>query len=237
MGMRFSTGRRNREGPGTPAPQSGAALYFYLLGTYFWRFFWLGWLFLVCCIPIVTIPAALTALDRVMVKLIRERCVLFWAEYWTEFRRSFVKSLPLGVLFGGLLLISYYLLSLGLTNQQNSFGLLFSGIGLCVLVIGSTWGAYAFVMLAALELPVGTLLRNAWYLMVLSGRYTFAVMATLVFSTVILLALFPMSLALVAFGWLAVTQYTVCWFVYQPVEDRIIRPFEKQNAEREEETV
>ena len=143
----------------------------------------------------------------------------------------------LGVVFGGILVISYYLLSLGLTNQQNSFGLLFSGIGLCVLVIGSTWGAYAFVMLAALELPVGTLLRNAWYLMVLSGRYTFAVMATLVFSTVILLALFPMSLALVAFGWLAVTQYTVCWFVYQPVEDRIIRPFEKQNAEREEETV
>ena len=234
MGMRFFTGRRNREGPGTPAPQSGAALYFYLLGTYFWRFFWLGWLFLACCIPIVTIPAALTALDRVMVKLIRERCVLFWAEYWTEFRRSFCKSLPMGALFGGLLLISCYLLSLGLTNQQNSFGLLFSGIGLCVLVIGSTWGAYAFVMLAALELPVGTLLRNAWYLMVLSGRITFAIMGTLVFSTVILLALFPMSLVLVALGWPVVVQYTVGWFVFIPVTDRIIRPYEQQCKTQQE---
>lgn len=234
MGNFFSPKRWNREGPGTPAPQSGAALYFYLLRTYFWRFFWMNWLFLISCIPIITIPAALTAMDRVMVKLIRERCVLFWEEYKTEFRRSFLKSLPMGVLFGAFLVVSYYFLSLGLTNQQNAYGMLFNGLGLCIVVIGCTWGSYAFVMLAALELPLGTLLRNAWYLTLLGGKTTLAIMGILVFSGVFLLALFPFSLFLVAIGWVTVAQYSICWFAYSQVEDRIIAPYERQQREREE---
>ena len=80
MAKGFFSRRLSKEGPGTPAPQGGAALYFYLLKTYFWQLLWLSWVFLLSCIPVVTIPAALAAMSRVCLKLVREGCCLFWAE-------------------------------------------------------------------------------------------------------------------------------------------------------------
>lgn len=227
----FPAHRGMKEGPGLPPPQSGAALYGYLLKTYYWQLLWLNWVFLLSCIPIVTIPAALTALDRGCLKLVREGQVLFWMEYKTEFRRSFAKSLPAGLLFAAVLFVSYYLLSLGLSNGDSLFAMLFSGAGLGVLVLGTGWGAYAFVLLAAQELPVGTVLKNAWYLMLLGGRYTAAVLAALAAEAGLLLLLFPVSLALAALGLGAVTQYTVCWFVHIPLNEHIFRPYERDKTD------
>lgn len=226
----FPTKRFSKEGPGTPAPQSGAALYFYLLKTYFWQLLWLNWVFLISCIPVVTIPAALTAASRVYLKLVREGNVLFWLEYKTEFRRSFFKSLPFGILCGAALFVSYYLLSLGISNGESIFALLFFGVGLCLLVLAAAWGSYAFVILAAQDLPVGTLMKNAWYLMLLGSKATFAVLATLAVSVGAVLLLFPASFVLVALGWVAITQFTVCWFVHIPLNDHIFRPYARTNG-------
>lgn len=223
--------RGTREGAGKPAPQGGAGLYFYLIKTYFWQLLWLSWVFLFSCVPVVTIPAALTAMSRVCLKLVREGCCLFWEEYKTEFRRSFFKSLPFGLAGAAALLGSYYLLSLGVSNGESLFGLLFSGAGLCLLVLGLAWGSYAFVLLAAQDLPVGTLFRNAWYLMLLGGRYTAAVLAVLAVSGGLVLFLFPLSLALVALGLPAVTQFTVCWFVHIPLNDHIFRRYAAEHRE------
>lgn len=231
MAKVFFSGRWNREGPGTPAPQGGAALYFYLLKTYFWQLLWLSWMFLLSCIPVVTIPAALTAVSRVCLKLVREGTVLFWLEYKTEFRRSFGKSLPFGLVCAAALFGSYYLLSLGVTNGESLYGLLFSGAGLCLLVLAAAWGSYAFVLLAAQELPVGTLAKNAWYLMLLGGRYTAAVLAVWAVGGGLLLLFFPFSLALLALGLPAVLAYTVCWFVHIPLNDHIFRPYARTHGD------
>lgn len=235
MGLLFPSRRSPKEGPGFPPPQGGAALYFYLVKTYFWQLLWLNWVFLLSCIPVVTIPAALTALSRVCLKLVREGTALFWLEYKTEFRRSFGKSIPFGLLFGGALFGSYYLLSLGLTNGESLFGLLFSGAGLCLLVLGVGWGSYAFVLLAAQDLPVRTLLKNAWYLMLLGGKATAAVLVTVAVSGGLVLLLFPVSLSLPALGLVAVTQFTVCWFVHIPLNDHVFRPYARTNPDHSEE--
>lgn len=219
---------RDKEGPGTPAPKSGVARYIYLLKTYFWQFVWLTWVFLISCIPVVTIPAALTAVNRVLIKVVREGNVLFWAEYKTEFRRSFAKSLWASIVFVGLALISYYFLSLGLTNGQSFLGMVFFGTGMCMLALEATWGSYTFVLLAALDLPTIYILKNAWYLVFLGRKSSLAVMAASVSSITILLLGFPFSALLVAIGILVVTQYTICWFVNIPLEQYIIRPYEEK---------
>lgn len=219
---------RDKEGPGTPAPQSGAPRYLYLMKTYFWQFVWLTWVFLISCIPVVTIPAAITAMNRVLLKVVREGNVLFWAEYKTEFCRSFAKSLWAAVVFGGLMLASYYFLSLGLTNGQSFLGMLFFCTGLCVLILQTLWGNYTFVLLAALDLPLIYILKNAWCLVFLGRKWSLAVLITSVLWGTILLLGIPFSLLLVAVGAMVLVQYTVCWCVNIPLEQYIIRPYEEK---------
>lgn len=225
-----------KEGPGTPAPRSGAALYLYVLRTYFWRFLGMNLLFFLCCLPLVTIPAALTAQNRVWIKLVREGNVLFWEEYRDEFRRSFGKSLLMGLLFGGFLFAGYYLLSLGMSNGENLYGLLFSALGFFLSVLTGVWGGYAFVLAASLELPAGTLLRNAWYLMLLGGRTTLAVLGAVLAGWGIPLFFFPVSLLLLVLGWPAFLAFTLCWLVNGPMDAYIVRPYEEsqRNSKGEE---
>lgn len=234
MAKGFFSGRFNREGAGVPAPEGGAALYGYLLKTYYWQLLWLSWTFLLSCVPVVTIPAALTAMSRVCLKLVREGCCLFWEEYKLEFRRSFLKSLPVGLICAALLFGSYYLLSLGLTNCESLYGLLFSGAGLCLLALGLGWGSYAFVLLAAQDLPVRALGKNAWYLMLLGAKYTLAVLAVWAAGIAVVLLLFPLSLALVAAGLPAVLAFTVCWLVHIPLNVHIFQPYARTQGDKED---
>lgn len=233
MAKGFFSRRLSKEGPGTPAPQGGAALYFYLLKTYFWQLLWLSWVFLLSCIPVVTIPAALAAMSRVCLKLVREGCCLFWAEYKTEFCRSFGKSLPFGLVCAVGLFASYYCLSLGLSNGSSVYGLLFSGVGLCLLVLTLGWGSYGFVLLAAQDLPVAVLFKNAWLLMLLGAKSTLAVLAVWAVGLGVTLLLFPVSLILVAAGLPAVMSYSICWFVNMPLEQHIFRPYEAGQKEED----
>lgn len=220
-----------KEGKGNAAPESGPALYFYMLYTHFWQFLTVNLLFLLCCIPVVTIPAAFTALDRVCIKLVRERNVLFCLEFRDEFKRSFAKSLPLGLLFGSLLFVSYYLLSLGETNAANPFGVIFIGIGLCVLLLTVAWGAYAFVLQAAVELPFGTLLHNAFCLLFLGMRQSLAAICFVTGFAVAMLFLFPISLLFLVLGGIAFVQFSVCWFVNKPLQVHVIGPYEAKQAQ------
>ena len=53
-------------------------------------------------------PAALCAMDRVLIVLVREGNVLLWEEFRDEFKKDFWRSLPLGLLFGGLLFLGIF---------------------------------------------------------------------------------------------------------------------------------
>ena len=84
-----------------PAPQEGSRRFFYLLWTYIWKLVWLNVAFLIFCIPVITIPAAISAMDRALIVLVRSGNVLLWEEFRDEFKRDFGACLPLGLLFGG----------------------------------------------------------------------------------------------------------------------------------------
>lgn len=56
-------------------------------------------IFLLFCLPVVTIPAALTALSRVYIVLLNDGYVQVFRDFYKEFKESFVNSLFLGLLY------------------------------------------------------------------------------------------------------------------------------------------
>lgn len=215
-----------KEGKGLPTPQSGTRLFFYLLWNHGFRLVGLNFMTLACCIPVITAPAAICAMNRVLIKLVREANVLLWEEFRDEFRMDFLASLPLGLLYGGGMFTAYFLMSLGMGNSGNFFGMVFFALGVVLAWFSVSQGAYAFLLRAMLPLRNRDILRNARAMA--SGTGCFGWLPPLVVSVeaAALGILFPFSLILLAPFFPVLGQYVICFFLNSPIQRRIIDPWE-----------
>ena len=153
--------RRNREGAGLPLPEGGFRRYTAVLGTNLWKLIELNLLFLLFCLPVVTIPAALCGMNRVCMLLIRNGYCFLWDDFWQEFRRSFKRTLLPGLLFGLLTAAGYYCMSLGLSNSGLAlWSTLFWALGMVCTAAGLCWGSYFFALTSLLEQDVPVLMTN-----------------------------------------------------------------------------
>jgi hypothetical protein len=86
--MSWLKDRYRREGAGRPAPASGWSRVGAMGLTHFWKLIRANLLFVLFSLPIVTLPAALTALDRVCVVIYRKGNIFLWEEFWKEFKKT-----------------------------------------------------------------------------------------------------------------------------------------------------
>ena len=233
----YLTKQYTAEGTGKPVPKAGIGRYFSLLAMHFWKLVSLNFIFIVFSLPVVTLPAALCGANRVLIKLIREGNVFLWDEFFTEFKASFLKSLPLGLLFGFLLFLGYYFLSLGLTNAQSIYSIAFFSLGLTVILTALIWASYVFVLVPMLALKNRDLLRNALALITLKPLRAICIVAVELVMAFIAYLLFPISLILLVLCWFSFAQYTVCFIANTPVQEHIIAPYEAAQAKKESNSI
>lgn len=217
-----------------PAPQEGSRRFFYLLWTYIWKLVWLNVVFLVFCVPVITIPAAISAMDRALIVLVRDGNVLLWEEFRDEFRRDFRTSLPLGLIFGALLFLSYYLLSLALGNLTNMLGPVAFAIGLFVLFFALGRGSYAFLLRAMFDLTTGEILKNANAMAAVRGGRGLAAVLLDLCGLFLVYAFFPYSLIAVALIGVSLHHFLLCYLLNAPIQERIIGPWEELRAQKEQ---
>ena len=217
-----------------PAPQEGSRRFFYLLWTYIWKLVWLNVAFLIFCVPVITIPAALSAMDRALIVLVRDGNVLLWEEFRDEFRRDFRASLPLGLIFGALLFLSYYLLSLALGNLTNMLGPVAFAIGLFVLFFALGRGSYAFLLRAMFDLTTGEILKNANAMAAVRGGRGLAAVLLDLCGLFLVYAFFPYSLVAVALIGVSLHHFLLCYLLNAPIQERIIGPWEELQAQKEQ---
>lgn len=217
-----------------PAPQEGSRRFFYLLWTYIWKLVWLNVAFLIFCVPVITIPAAISAMDRALIVLVRDGNVLLWEEFRDEFRRDFRTSLPLGLIFGALLFLSYYLLSLALGNLTNMLGPVAFAIGLFVLFFALGRGSYAFLLRAMFDLTTGEILKNANAMAAVRGGRGLAAVLLDLCGLFLVYAFFPYSLIAVALIGVSLHHFLLCYLLNAPIQERIIGPWEELRAQKEQ---
>lgn len=233
--MGFFGNRYDREGPGRPMPEGGIARYAVLLATHFWKLIGLNLLFVAFSLPVITLPAALCAMNRVCMLLIRNGHCFLWQDFIEEFKRSFVRSLLPAVFFVFLIFFGYYSMSLGLTNAGLPlWSLLFWAIGIGAAVVGICWGAYFFALVSLLDLNNKGVLKNAWLLCMIKPARALTVFGIILAVAFALAMLMPISLLLIVSCAGVLTQYSVCYLVYQMAEDYILQPYDTQKIIQEE---
>ncbi len=222
-----------KDGVCRPEPEGGAARWLFLVKNNFWTLVSANLLFVAFSLPLITLPAALCALDRVCIKLVIDgRCFLF-QDFWKEFKESFLKSLLMGLFCGAGYFASYYLLSLGLSNAESIFGIVFSAIGLCVLLYFIVRASWSFVLLAMLDLSFGDIMKNSAAMMALEWKSDLLMIVSALIFALVSVMLFPFSILPLLLLLFSLLHFTLCYIINEPVQSRIVRPYEEKKSKEE----
>lgn len=146
-------------------------------------------LWLICCLPIVTIGASTAALHSVVRKMAACEYYTVWSGFWHGFRENWKQGTAVFLILGLVLGISWFDLTTGL-RSPGLRGIAFQIVGVLGLIAGVFTLSLAFPVLTRYRLPLKTVLKNAALLSFANPHIVLAGLAAA--------ALFP------ALGWLSI---------------------------------
>jgi uncharacterized membrane protein YesL len=190
----------------------------------------LNLLLLVFSIPVITLPAALCGMNRVLIKLYRDGNCFVWDEFYKEFRANLWKALPFGVLGGIMLFASYYFLSVSTSAVADRIEPISAATGILLLCIAVLFLNYVFVFLPTLELKNAQIARNALIFTIMEWKTNFMILGIVAVTVAFSIALFPISLFTVTLFSISFMQYVICVAVNGPLQKRIIKPYNEANT-------
>lgn len=231
--IRTITGRQfdPRAGRDKPVPKAGMNRFIYLNYSYFWKLIRVNLLFLLCCIPVITIPAAICALNRYLIKMVRTGYGFDLSDFWKEFRQQLIKSLPFGVFCGVLIFYAYYLFSYAPDMAGCSKSVFTKIIAFFSLSAASLIGTYTFILLPMLSLKSKNILKNALILIICEKKTSITILLITFFMGFLIEKLFPYSIFLLLINWFSITQLMLCSIINPVVNKRIIDPYMTQKKD------
>lgn len=189
----------------------------------------LSLLYIVTCIPIITIGSATSAMYYTMVKVVRKDCGYLTREYMKVFKRRFFDGMLLTILYIVLGVVLY--LDRTYTSEMNTI----IGLGMFYIinVVGIVYlGAlvYTFPVFSRFNLTKKETLKMAVFLVIRHLPYSFLLMLILGV-TVFVLWLFPLPCSIFLPGCCC---YLISIFMEQIMKQYMRKP--KSIIENEEET-
>lgn len=222
------------EGPGVPKdapPLPPVKRFFVIFGRKFIKLLWLNTLFLVTCLPLVTVGASLCALTRVCRKFSREEPCFVFSEYFDAFKANFFRALIPGVVcvvWGGVLTAELlYMFTVPLVREQ----LIMFIPALMLSVIFFIMQFYFWQMLDCLDLPARAVYKNALFLTVL-GIFRNIPLFLAVVVVVVFMCTVPIGVLLIIFMPFSQMCYLITFICFPVIERFVIR---EQNPEKLEE--
>ncbi|OZG67503.1 DUF624 domain-containing protein [Bifidobacterium eulemuris] len=167
-------------------PLTGIRLFGHLVCAYPWALVKLNVLFVVSCVPIITIPVALAAMADVLGMVAGRRMVFVWRDYWCAWKRLWRRAYAVGTSYCAAMLLAmigvrFYL------NSGLTAGVILAGVCGVLAIWGFVAGAYLFAMIANTALRPAQVWRNAVLLVIARFQSSLLVM---VFDSVILMVVF-----------------------------------------------
>lgn len=159
---------------------------------------WLSILFLVSCIPVFTIGAAMTALYYTVHKVLRKDRGYVTTEYWHGFKTNFKQSTVvwLIVLAIGLVLAGDIKILLPMNKAGNPLGKAYVVFGV-MMIFELIWCTYLFPYMARFANTTKAVMKNAALMAVLDFPRTFLVILIMAAFGLVVLRM-PIPLLMVA---------------------------------------
>lgn len=208
--MRFLIPNYEREGKGVDrnAPlKTGIALFIDIFMREFTTLLKLNIIFVISCIPIVTIGPAIGAMTTVTMKMIKDEPSDIYYDFKQGFKKNWKQSFALGIIGGSLLLaiICAFLYYFQLTGIAYYFMMII--IALVSVVIGMMW-IYTYPMAISVNLKLKEVIKNSFILSIMYIKNSFITLVICGLLILLSIMFFPMSILLIF-----VFSFSMCSFV------------------------
>ena len=213
--------RSIRERDGRPAPTRTAARIWDMLCNHFFRLLWANLLCVLCCIPIVTIPASLSGLYPVVQQYYRKGYGDVIGTFFKEFKQNFLVRL--------LIVLALFLLpaaGMGIGSLVNEW----AALVICAIftVFSLLIAAWLFPQFALLSLKPMQALRNAALLVALETKRNFLLLIVEVLFGGAMILFRPISMLALLFLVPAAPVILLNAIAEPVLEDRIISKAEAE---------
>ena len=213
---------RRKEKKLRKVPEKGFGLYFHVLFTHAAKILLLNLLFIAFSIPIVTLPAALCGVSRVLLLLMKDGYVHVFQDFWKEFKESFWRALAIGAIFAGIFVLLYVSAKFyPMVIQDEIFSTTLFSLAVALMVLLGVFFSYAIPMQSMVRLPFSRLLKNACILLYARPLATIFLAAIVVLVNYLVFGLFPDTLPLTLVIIPIASQLGVCTVVKPVFEDLI----------------
>ncbi len=150
-----------KEGSGEFEQKTGVARAFEIFWLHFWKLLALNAFFILFCIPIVTIPAAVMSLTHISRLMCDEHLVFVWTDFLKAFKRNFKISIIPGLIVGAISVLTYMFISFYINNSSDMMVMVLSILYFCGVTVFYMMQPYVFVMLVTVDLPLSVIYNNA----------------------------------------------------------------------------
>ena len=179
-------------------------------------------LWIIGCIPLVTVGASTTALYYTVNKVIRHGKPGIWREYWHSFRLNFKQATVIWIillLVYGLLITSYY--SAYLLYLEDQFSQIMLIFLLVLITVVTMWANYLLPYLARFNNTTKQLMKNCAWFAVLNFPWT-VLLLLLCAVTVASSLLMPLGFVLMPAGGMLISSYILehVFKKYMSLEDQ-----------------
>lgn len=230
-----------KEGPGVDKnapPLKGLPLFFSILINHFFKLVGLNLIFLLFCIPVVTIPASIAGMTFVLRNLAEEKPVFLWSDFWDAFKSNFKQSLFYGLLLAAA--IALFTVSIPFYNAVLNTSILFYIPGIISLTLAFVFALmnfYVFLMIVSVDLKLGVILNNAFRLSFIAlwrNLLTLILVLLLAFAAFLF---FPFSLIFLLFIWFSFVGLLICFRSFPVIKKHVIKSDAHESEETKRESI
>ena len=209
-----------KEGKGVlpNAPKKSRITTFFLIyGMRFWKLVSLNLLYVLVCIPVITIGPATIAMATILRRYSEEKLTYVWSDFFETFRACFKTGLLYSIMFVvPFALTGYAAYFYLLQAQQVPFAYALFGVMLLAFLGIVLSGLYAVILIGSVALTLRQIVKNALILSVVAVRQNALILLLWLIGAACVLLLFPASLLLVLL-FLPATMWYAAVYIGNPV--------------------
>jgi uncharacterized membrane protein YesL len=217
----------------TPHEKKGFFKFWEVYGRHMWKLLEVNLLYLLFCLPVITIGPATAAMTKVCRNYSQERNVFLLADFWDSFKKNLKQGLVMSVI--DIIFICGFIVGVPTYYawaQANPMIYVPFFISLMCMLTFIMMHFYIYIMISSTNLKMWQILKNSFYLVALdlkASLWTLLVYFVVVFTCY---AFMPASLFVIIFWPFSFLCFVSCFNCYPVVRKHVIQPYYDKRGEQ-----
>jgi uncharacterized membrane protein YesL len=240
----FGLGNYSKAGAGIAkgVTKSRTKLFFEILGVRVWNLFKLNLIYVLLCLPIITIGPATAGLIKVTRNYAADKNAFIWGDFWETFKKNFNKAGVMGIvsiiayagLFTGFYIYPVIISSESMAGSRTFYYALFI-LTISVAMTFTIMNYYIYIMMVSTDLPMKSIIKNSLILSYSAPKQNAVAFLSHILLSVLMIYLLEhnlLTLFILPFFPAAFIAFIVCFMCYPVVQKFVIAPYYEETGEK-----